>query len=84
MITLRQEEKDLVLDYFFGCGTEAHLESAKQLIDTDTRARELYDQLSGTLQHLDHVDHEVHDECPDHLADLTVSKLKLASSAENA
>jgi hypothetical protein len=84
MISLRQEEKDLVLDYFFKCGTDAHLDSAKQLIETDPRAAELYTQLSDTLQHLDHVDHQAHDECPDHLTEITVSKLKVASSAENA
>jgi hypothetical protein len=84
MITLRQEEKDLVLDYFFKCGTDAHLDSAKQLIETDPRAAELYTHLSDTLQHLDHVDHEIHDDCPDHLMEITVNKLKVASSAENA
>ncbi len=62
MISLRQEEKELVLDYFFNCGSDAHLESAKQLIESDPRALELYTQLSDTLQHLDHVDHEAHDE----------------------
>ena len=54
MHSLSKEEKDLVLDYFFSCGTEAHLESAKQLIETDARAGDLYQQLTDTLQHLDH------------------------------
>jgi hypothetical protein len=84
MISLRQEEKDLVLDYFFKCGTDAHLDSAKQLIETDARAMELYKELTGILEHLDHVDHDAHAECPDHLTEITVSKLKVASSAENA
>lgn len=84
MITLRQEQKDLVLDYYFQCGTEEHLESAKQLIETDPRAKELYDQLNATLQFLDHVDHETHDDCPEHLTEITVNKLKVACSAENA
>ncbi|MBW8016943.1 MAG: hypothetical protein FVQ82_12225 [Planctomycetes bacterium] len=84
MITLRREEKDLVLDYFFQCGTDVHLDSAKQLIETDPRARDLYEQLKATLEHLDHVDHEAHDACPDHLSEITVNKLKVASSAENA
>ncbi|MCF7954312.1 MAG: hypothetical protein K9M75_00780 [Phycisphaerae bacterium] len=84
MITLRQEQKDLVLDYFFQCGTDVHLDSAKQLIESDPRAKDLYEQLKANLQHLDHVDHDAHAECPDHLAEITVNKLKVASSAENA
>jgi hypothetical protein len=84
MISLRQEEKDLVLDYYFGCGTDAHLDSGKQLVETDPRAKDLYNQLEGTLGHLDHVDHQEHAECPDHLSEITVNKLKVASSAENA
>ena len=84
MITLRQEQKDLVLDYFFGCGTEAHLDSAKLLIETDSRANALYERLKAALQHLDHVDHQAHAECPDHLIELTLNKLKVACSAENA
>jgi len=84
MITLRQEQKDLVLDYFFQCGTDVHLDSAKQLIESDPRARDLHEQLKATLQNLDHVDYDAHVECPDHLAEITVSKLKVASSAENA
>lgn len=82
MKSLRQEDKDLVLDYFFSCGTDVHLNGAKQLIDTDPRAMELYNKLSDTLKHLDHVDHDEHAECPDHLIEITLSKLKVVA-AEN-
>lgn len=81
MINLRPEEKDLVLDYFFDCGSGEHLLCGKKLIESDARAKELFEQLRGTLQHLDHVESG---ECPDHLAEITVNKLRLASSAENA
>jgi len=81
MINLKPEQKDLVLDYFFDCGSEEHLLGGKKLIESDPRAKELYEQLKSTLGHLDHVEPE---ECPDHLAEITINKLKLASSAENA
>jgi len=60
------------------------LESAKKLIETDSRARQFYEQLKDTLQFLNHLDHDAEDQCPEHLAELTVNKLKVASSAENA
>jgi hypothetical protein len=81
MINLRPEEKDLVLDYFFDCGSDEHLLRGKKIIESDARAKELFEQLKSTLGHLDHVAPE---QCPDHLAEITVNKLRLASSAENA
>ena len=84
MRSLSKEEKELVLDYYFGCGSEEHIQKAKELIEKDSRAAQLYTQLENTLQILDHVDHPDHKECPDHLAEQTVNKLKLASSAEEA
>lgn len=81
MISLSREEKDLVLDYFFECGTDEQFIVAQKLIDNDNRAKELYHRLKNSLGHLEYMETEP---CPEDLAEITINKLKLASAAENA
>ncbi len=75
MISLSQEQKDAILNFYFRCGTEEEINYGRDLIAGDPRAAELYASLEETLQRLDHVKYEP---CPDNLAELTIAKLKLA------
>lgn len=77
MITLSKEDKELILNFYFRCGTNEEIIRARDLIASDPRAADLYARLEETLQQLDSVKYEP---CPDNLADLTVAKLKMAAN----
>jgi hypothetical protein len=75
MITLSQEQKDLVLDFYFRCGGQDRIEAGRDLIASDERAAALYSHLESTLKDLD----MKYEPCPDNLAELTISRLKMAA-----
>ncbi len=79
MNSLSTEEKDIILDFYFRCGTEERINRARDMIANDQRAADLYASLEGSLCQLDNIKYEP---CPDNLVDITVAKLKLAASAE--
>jgi hypothetical protein len=81
MKSLSQEEKDIILDFYFRCGSQERIDKARDMIASDERAAKLYARLEDTLVQLDHVKYEP---CPQNLVDLTVARLKLAASAEQA
>src|SRR3989339_881959 len=81
MKSLKKEEKDLVLDFYFRCGSDEDIERARDLIATNSAAALLYDRLESTLTQLDHIKYEP---CPDNLAELTVTRLKKAASESKA
>ena len=81
MESLNKEEKDIILDFYFRCGDEKHITRARDMIASDPRAAKLYSRLEETLTQLDHIKYEP---CPDNLVDLTIARLKLAASAEQA
>ena len=81
MESLNKEEKDIILDFYFRCGDEKRITRARDMIASDPRAAKLYSRLEETLTQLDHVKYEP---CPDNLVDLTIARLKLAASAEQA
>lgn len=81
MESLSKEEKDIILDFYFRCGDEERITRARDMIASDPRAAKLYSRLEETLTQLDHIKYEP---CPDNLVDLTVARLKLAASAEQA
>ena len=80
MNSLNPEEKDLILDFYFNCGSDERLDQARDLIAASPAASELYASLEQTLTTLDHVKYEP---CPDNLVELTVARLKLVSAGSN-
>jgi len=81
MISLSKEEKDIVLDFYFRCGDEERINRGRDLIASNPEAAQLYAQLEKTLKQLDSVKYEP---CPENLVELTVAKLKLAASSQQA
>jgi len=78
MKSLSKEDKDAILNFYFRCGDEKEIEYAMNLIASDSRAAELYAKLEETLTALDYIKYEP---CPDNLANLTITRLKLAAAA---
>ena len=72
MISLNREQRDLLLDYYFSCASDAHAEEAKQLLSSHSGAVEFYEKLQHSLSLLGHLQSE---QCPEHLAENTIDKL---------
>jgi len=81
MISLSTEEKDIILDFYFRCGDQERINRGRDLIASNPKAAQLYAQLEETLRQLDSVKYEP---CPENLVELTVAKLKLAASSQQA
>jgi hypothetical protein len=79
MNTLSKEEKDLILDFYFRCGSTERIDEARDMIASDPRAAELYTSLESSLKQLDSIKYEP---CPENLVELTIARLKLAASSE--
>lgn len=78
MSQLTPEQQQLILDFYFRCGTEEDINRGRDLIAANGEAARLYSGLEETLTELDSLKYEP---CPDNLADLTVARLKLAAAA---
>lgn len=78
MSSLSKEEKDLILDFYFRCGDEDKINDGRDLVASNPDAAHLYAQLEDTLTQLDH---DKYEPCPENLVELTVARLKLASSS---
>ena len=81
MNSLNKEEKDIILDFYFRCGSEERINQARDMIASDQRAAQLYARLERTLTQLDSVKYEP---CPENLAEITIARLKLAASSQQA
>jgi len=81
MTNLTKEQKDIVLSFYFRCGTDDEIDRARDLIASDSRAGQLYAELERSLGLLDAVKYEP---CPDNLAEITIAKLRVAASAGRA
>jgi len=81
MSNLSKEEKEVILDFYFRCGEEERINQGRDLIAGNPEAAQLYASLEDSLRQLDSVKYEP---CPENVAELTVSKLKLAASSEQA
>ncbi len=81
MSNLSKEEKEVILDFYFRCGQEERINRGRDLIAGNPEATELYTRLEDSLRQLDSVKYEP---CPENLVELTVAKLKLAASSEQA
>ncbi|MBC8379120.1 MAG: hypothetical protein H8E62_08095 [Planctomycetes bacterium] len=76
---LSHEEQELVLDFYFRCGCQEDIDNGRDLIASKAGAAKLYAKLEDTLTDLDSIKYE---SCPDNLVDLTIARLKLASSVK--
>ena len=81
MNTLSKEQKDLIMDFYFRCGSTERINEARDLITSDPRAAALYTSLESSLEQLDSLKYEP---CPNNLVELTIARLKLAASSEQA
>ena len=80
-MSLNSKEKEKILDFYFRCGEQEHIDQGRDLIAANPEAAELYASLEDTLTQLDNIKYEP---CPENLAELTIAKLKLAASASQA
>ena len=81
MSNLSKEEKEVILDFYFRCGDQERINQGRDLIAGNPEAAQLYANLEDSLRQLDSVKYEP---CPENLVELTVAKLKLAASSEQA
>ena len=80
MSRLTHEEQQLILDFYFRCGEKTDIDAGRDLIASNSEAAKLYAGLEDSLTGLDEIKYEA---CPDNLVDLTIARLKLASSASS-
>ncbi|MBN1124831.1 MAG: hypothetical protein JXA82_07480 [Sedimentisphaerales bacterium] len=78
MSGLSNEQKDLILDFYFRCGDQQSIDRGRDLIASNSEAAQLYADLEETLTDLDSIKYEP---CPDNLVEVTVQRLKVAASA---
>lgn len=79
MSRLTPEQQQLILDFYFRCGTEEDIHRGRDLIASNHEAARLYSGLEETLTELDSIKYE---SCPDNLAELTIARLRLAAAAQ--
>ncbi|MGA2914519.1 MAG: hypothetical protein ABSE89_00620 [Sedimentisphaerales bacterium] len=75
MDTLTKQQRDILLDYYFECADQQETDIAKELLETHKGAIEFFNKLHHSLSALDHLDHEIHASCPDHLIAKTFDRL---------
>ncbi|MCD4831113.1 MAG: hypothetical protein K8R02_04805 [Anaerohalosphaeraceae bacterium] len=75
MITLTKEQKDIILDYYFGCAPDDEAAQARSLVSSHQGAAEFLDKLDGSLSPLAHLGDEDAHICPEHLVGATLEKL---------
>jgi hypothetical protein len=80
-MSLSQQEKDLIFDFYFKRLDQAEAAIAASLVAVDPGAAKFYHNLQSSLASLGTIKE---DKCPDDLAERTVAKLKLAASAGKA
>ena len=79
MGSLSRRQKDMLLDFYFRCGTEKEIQESSDLIASNPEAAELYSQLEDTLFLMD----EIHNEtCPSHLVEKTLGRISSAGSSK--
>lgn len=73
MSSLSKEQKDLLLDFYFKCGSEEDLIKASELIGSNPEAAVLFANLENTL---DIMDQYRDDACPNYLVEATMLKFR--------
>jgi hypothetical protein len=77
MKPLTNEQRELVLEYFFACTDEERFREAEELVYNNHEAAELFSKLSGATKVLETL-RDV-PECPEALAEATLLRLKAAA-----
>jgi len=72
MSFLNASDKELLLDYCFGCLDEEQKQKAQDLIGSNPQAAEIYNSFKSSLSPLSSMDY---DNCPDYLVERTVLRL---------
>ena len=75
---LSSEDQQLILDFYFRCGSEEDIARGRDLIACNPEASNLYANLEDSLKGLD--DGLKYEPCPDNLVDLTLARLKLTAA----
>ena len=73
MISLNEGQRDLLLDYCFGCASEENMEAARKLLSSNSGAVEFCEKLQHSLSLLEHLHSE---SCPEHLVENTIDRLQ--------
>ena len=76
MISLNNQQKELLFDYCIGLTSEEQAAQARQLISSNKEAAELHSKLKASLSPLDCLEFE---SCPDDLAESTILRLNNAA-----
>ena len=76
-MTVTKEQHGLIIDFFFRCTEREQIESGSALIASNPKAAKIYSCIKQALAQLKHMNDE---DCPDELVDLTIARLKLATS----
>ena len=77
MSQLTNEQKELVLEYFFACTDEERFRQAEELVTTNHEAAELFTRLQATTKIMDSL-RDV-PQCPDALMQATLMRLNAAA-----
>jgi hypothetical protein len=77
MSQLSNEQRELVLEYFFACTDEERFRQAEELVTTDHEAAELFSKLSGSMNVMETL-RDV-PTCPDALVQATLMRLNAAA-----
>jgi hypothetical protein len=80
-VRLNQQEQQIILDFYFRCGSEEDINRGRDLIASNPEAARLYDGLEETLTELDSIKYEP---CPENLSYFNLARLKLTASATQA
>jgi hypothetical protein len=76
MSAVSQEQKDLILDFYFRCGDQDNTDRGRALVARSTEAAQLCAGLGETLSNLDRIKYEP---CPKNLVELTIARLNAAT-----
>ena len=79
MSSLSKRDKDIILDFYFRCGSDEHIQEAVEMIAGNPEASEVYASLESALKDLDIIKYEP---CPDNLAAITIARLKQAAASQ--
>ncbi len=78
MISLTKKQKDLLIDFYFGCGSQEDMVAAAELISINTEAANLYAKLENLMAVLKE---PLGQKCPDSLVESTIARIKGSSSS---
>ncbi len=84
MLSLTKEQKDILLDYYFGCASDDETAQARVLLSGNSGAAEFLARLDKSLSPLGHLEHGESHVCPSHLVGATLERLELEETASSS